>query len=462
VLGAALAVVGTFAVSRLQGTTVPLLNGVRVDVVVLGFTGLVAMIAGVASGVLPALHASAFVPGSLAEGARGSTEGRSERARRLLVVSEVALVCVLLTGAGLLARSLSRVLDVQPGFASDDVVAVRVDPHASGRDSAAKNAAYFDAMVHEVSGVPGVQALGLTDALPLGDNFGWRRWDAAVSGDTARVSSLVRMIDEGYLRAMQIPLLAGRAFAATDNAASEPVIIINERLARTLFPGEEGIGRYVRTSGVNRRVVGIVGDVRYFGLDRATDAEMYMPLRTGDYQSVDLVVRAAVPASTVALGIRNALHRVDPTLPVAEFRTMQQLVDRSTFTRRFVVLLVVAFAGFGLLLASLGIYAVISYSVAQRTQEIGIRIALGATAGILRASILGQTARMVLFGVAIGLPASFLTARAIRGLLFDVGASDPATFGAVLAVLGLVALLAGYLPARRATQVDPAIALRPR
>jgi predicted permease len=462
VFGAALAVVSTFAVSRLQGTIIPLLNGVRVDVVVLAFTGLVAMIAGVASGVLPALQASAFAPGSLAEGARGSTERRSERARRVLVMSEVALVCVLLTGAGLLARSLSRVLDVQPGFASDDVIAVRVDPRGSSRDSAAKNAAYFDAMVREVSGVPGVRALGLTDALPLGDNFGWRRWDAAASGDTAHVSSLVRMIDEGYLRAMQIPLLAGRAFAATDNAAGEPVMIINERLARTLFPGEDAVGRYVRTSGVNRRVVGIVGDVRYFGLDRGTDAEMYMPLRTGDYQSVDLVVRAAVPASTVALGIRSALHRVDPMLPVAEFRTMQELVDRSTFTRRFVVLLVAAFAGFGLLLASLGIYAVISYSVAQRTQEIGIRMALGATAGNLRASILSQTARMVLLGAAIGLPASFVTARAIRGLLFDVGASDPATFSAVVVLLGLVALLAGYLPARRATQVDPAIALRPR
>ncbi|HEY2377295.1 MAG TPA: ABC transporter permease [Gemmatimonadaceae bacterium] len=461
-LGAAFAVAGTFAVSRLQGTTIPLLNGVRVDIVVLGFTGLVSMLAGVASGVLPALHASAFVPGSLAEGARGSTEGRSGRARRVLVVSEVALVCVLLTGAGLLARSLSRVLDVQPGFASNDVVAVRVDPRASGRDAAARNAVYFDAMVHELSGVPGVQALGLTDALPLGDNFGWRRWSVDVPGDTTRVFPLVRMIDEGYLRAMRIPLLAGRAFAATDNAGSEPVIIINERLAQTLLPGENAIGHYVRTSGVNRRVVGIVGDVRYFGLDHATDPEMYMPLRTGDYQSVDLVVRAAVPASTVESGIRNALHRVDPTLPVAEFRTMQQLVDRSTFTRRFVVLLVAAFAAFGLILASLGIYAVISYSVTQRTQEIGIRMALGATAGILRANILGQTARMVLFGVAIGLPASFVTARAIRGLLFDVGASDPATFSAVLVLLGLVALLAGYLPARRATQVDPAIALRPR
>jgi predicted permease len=401
-IGTALAVAGTFAVSRLQGTTIPLLNGVRVDLVALGFTVLVAMIAGVASGLLPALHASAFAASALAEGARGSTDGRSGRARRALVVAEVALVCVLLTGAGLLARSLGRVLDVQPGFASDNVIAVRVDPGPGRRESGAANAAYFDALVREVSAVPGVQALGLTDALPLGDNFGWRRWDASIPGRDEkrdRVLPLVRVIDQGYLRTMQIPVLAGRAFTASDDS----VIIVNEQLARTFWPNENAIGRHLKSSGTNRRVVGVVGDVRYFGLDRDTDLEMYMPLSVGDYQSVDLV---------------------------------------------------------GLILAALGIYAVISYSVTLRTQEISIRMALGATPGVLLASILGQTGRMVLLGGVIGLSASFVAARAIRGLLFGVGASDPATFTATLAVLTIVALLAGYLPARRATQVDPALALR--
>ncbi len=458
-IGTVLAVGGTFTVSRLQGTTVPLLNGVRVDLVVLAFTVLVAMLAGIASGLLPALHASAFAASALAEGARGSTDGRSGRARRALVVAEVALVCVLLTGAGLLARSLGRVLDVQPGFASENVIAVRVDPTRSSRESGAANAAYFDALVHEVSGVPGVQALGLTDALPLGDNFGWRRWDAAIPGrdeKSERHSALVRMIDQGYLRTMQIPVLAGRAFEASDDS----VIIVNEQLAKALWPNENAIGRYVRTSGVIRRVVGVVGDVRYFGLDRATDIEMYMPLRTGDYGSVDLVVCAAVPPATLAAGIRAALHRVDPTLPVAEFRTMQELVDRSVFARRFVAMLVAAFAAFGLILAALGIYAVISYSVTLRTQEISIRMALGATPRVLLTSILEQTGRMVMVGAVIGLAASFLAARAIRGLLFGVGASDPVTFMVTLVVLAVVALLAGFLPARRATQVDPALALR--
>ena len=458
-IGAALAVAGTFAISRLQGTALPLLNGVRVDVVVLGFTVLVAMLAGVASGLLPALHASAFAASALAEGARGSTDGRSGRARRALVVAEVALVCVLLTGAGLLIRSLSRVLEVQPGFGSQNVIAVRVDRAPGRRETGAANAAYFDALVREVSGVPGVQALGLTDALPLGDNFGWRRWDASIPGrdeKSDRVNPLVRIVDQGYLRTMRIPLLAGRAFTASDDS----VIIVNEQLAKTLWPNEDAIGRFVQTSGRIRRVVGVVGNVRYFGLDRDTDFEMYMPLSTGDYQSVDLVVRAAVPPAALASGIRAALHRVDPTLPVAEFRTMQQLVDRSVFARRFVAMLVAAFAAFGLILAALGIYAVISYSVTLRTQEISIRMALGATPNVLLASILGQTGRMVLLGAVIWLSASLVAARAIRGLLFGVGSSDPAIFTATLALLAIVALLAGYLPARRATKVDPALALR--
>jgi predicted lysophospholipase L1 biosynthesis ABC-type transport system permease subunit len=240
-------------------------------------------------------------------------------------------------------------------------------------------------------------------------------------------------------------------------------MIINETLAGIMWPGQDPLGRIVRTSGRDRRVVGVVGSVRYFGLDREVDAEMYMPLRQpGGYQSVDLVVRGAIPPTVLESGVRAALRRVDPTLPIAEFRTMQELVDRSVFARRFMVLLVAGFAAFGLVLSAFGIYAVISYSVSQRTQEIGIRMALGATPGGVRARILEETGVLVALGIAIGLPMSWMAGRAIRGLLFNVGSSDPLTFAAVLFVLASVASLAGYLPARRATRVDPAIALRPR
>jgi predicted permease len=462
VLGIALAVGGTFAISRIQGTTVPLLNDVSVDGTVLAFTVLVAAATALGFGLLPALHASSFnLPTALAEGARGSSEGRGGRLRRVVVIAQIALVCVLLTGAGLLTRSLERVLDVDPGFASDNVISVRVDPRRTL--SNAEQTAFFDAVVREVGALPGVQAVGLTDALPLGDNFGWRRWNTRsveMPRESQALEPLVRMIDDHYLSAMKIALRAGRGFTAADDASSEPVVIINQRLARMLWPNQDPIGRSLRTSGQVRRVVGVVGDVRYFGLDRDADAEMYMPLRTGDFNSVDLVVRSAMPAASLTASIRSALHRVDPQLPVPATHTMEQLVNRSVFARRFVVRLVAGFAVFGLLLASLGIYGVISYSVTRRQQEIGIRMALGATPEAVRTSILSQTGTLVVIGLAIGLPASAVAARAIRGLLYNVGASDPITFMSVLAILGCVALLAGYLPARRATRVDPAIALR--
>ena len=466
-VGLVLATAATTLVSHLQGTTIPLLHDVRVDTTALAFTVLVAVVTGVVFGLVPAFQASAHaLPSALAEASRGSTSGRGGGVRRAIVVAEVALACVLTTGAGLLTRSLGRVLDVQPGFASENVIAVRVDPSRVQSTREQRNL-YFDDVTRAVRSVPGVQALGLTDALPLGDNFGWRRWDALADGvqlpDDERIQPLVRMVDEGYLAAMKIPLRSGRRFTDADDASSEPVIIINEVLAGKLWPGKDPIGRILKTSGVNRRVVGVVGGVRYFGLDRDLDAEMYLPLRaTGDYQSVDLVVRGAIPTTSLAAGVRAALRRVDPTLPVVEFRTMEELVNHSVFARRFVVMLVAGFAGFGLVLSCLGIYAVISYSVTQRTQEIGIRMALGATPARLRATILRETGVLALFGIVVGIPASWMASRAIRGLLFGVGASDPMTYAGALAVLALVAVVAGYVPARRATRIDPAIALRPR
>ncbi|MGQ0648949.1 MAG: FtsX-like permease family protein [Gemmatimonadaceae bacterium] len=461
-LGVALAWGGTTLVSRLQGTSIPLLSDVRVDSVVLGFTGSVAVITGLAFGLLPALQASGLAPSAvLSDGSRGTTGGRSGWVRRAIVVTEVALVCVLLTGAGLLTRSLGRVLEVQPGFAAQNVIAIRVDPRRLGTTLEQRNA-YFHEVVRSVAAVPGVKGLGLTDALPLGDNFGWRRWGAETperhGGPDDGIQPLVRMIDDGYFGAMKITLRAGRAFTQADDAAGEPVIIVNETLAKGAVARSGPIGRIVKTSGKERRVVGVVSGVRYFALDREVDAEMYMPLReTGDYASVDLVVRGTIAPASLAAGVRSALERVDPNLPVVEFR-----VDHSTFARRFVVLLVAGFAAFGLVLSALGIYAVISYSVGQRTQEFGIRMALGATPQALRGRILGETGVLVLVGLGIGLPMSWIAARGIRGLLFDVGASDPVTFVAVLGVLAAVAGLAGYLPARRATRVDPAIALTGR
>jgi predicted permease len=463
-LGVILAYVGTSALAGLENVAIPLLRDVQLDGVALGFAVLLALLTGAIFGLAPALQLSA-VPLSKAmnEGGRGSISGGGWL-RRAFVVAEVALVCILLTGAGLLGRSLVRVLDVELGFEKDNVVALRVDPSRAYSTHEERNA-YFDQVLRSVRAIPGVEAVGLTDALPMGDNFGWRRWDAVAKGQNVEpehhLSPLVRMIDTGYLAAMKIPLRAGRAFTPADNKTSERVIIVNEDLAQALWPGEDPLGRIITTSNEDRRVVGVVGGVRYFAPERGAGSEMYMPIaQTGDHQVVDLVLRGAVPPSTLTPSIRAALRQVDPYLPATQFRTMQQLVDQSVFPRRFIVLLVAGFAVFGLVLASLGIYAVISYSVSQRKQEIGIRMALGASAQDLQRRFVLQTLKLALLGLLIGVPASWMASRAIQGLLFGVTSSDPLTFTSVLALLSTVAALAGYLPARRASRLNPLDALR--
>jgi len=469
-LGLIIAAVATASVSRLQGTVIPLLREVRVDGVVFTFTALLAIVTGIAFGLLPALQTMGVdVRETLAEDSRGSAGRRSGWLRRTVVVAELALACVLLTGAGLLTRSLSRVLDVEPGYATEKVIALRVDqPWATS--TGAERRAYLDGLVRTVSAVPGVAAVGLTDALPLGDNFGWRRWGARVVGQAKdstqrdRPGPLVRMVDAGYFATMGIPLRSGSGFTTSDVPGSEPVAIVNETLAAALWPGQDPVGRMMVAGGTPRRVIGVVGSVRYFSLDRDVEREMYFPIgHSGGYNSVDLVVRGS-SSSTASLiaSVRAALRRADPSLPVAHFRTMQELKDRSVFARRFVVMLVAGFAVFGVVLSALGVYAVISYSVSQRTQEIGIRMALGATADGVRRGILAETGRLAILGLALGLPLSWMAARAIRGLLYDVGSFDAVTFCATLAALVAVAACAGYLPARRATRVDPALALKPR
>lgn len=362
-------------------------------------------------------------------------------------------------------RSFISVLDVELGFDADSVLTLRIDPGRT-HSTHAQQLSYFDRVLQGVRSVPGVQAAGLTDALPLGDNFGWRKWTLGVKGQVyerdRRPVALVRIVDDAYLDTMRISVRAGRSFTRADNASAEPVIMINETLARTLWPGEEPLGRLIRTSGDRDwRVIGVTGGVRYFGFESDPGAEMYLPIRqTGDFNTVDLVVRASGSPSDLAPSIRATLKTVDPNLPATRFRTMRELVDHSVFPRRFIVLLLTGFAGFGLILASLGIYGVISYSVSRRKQEIGIRIALGASAGKLRRGILAQTLMLALVGLMVGVPAAWMAARAIRGLLFSVTSSDPLTYMAVLALLTAVAALAGYLPAKRASGLNPLDALR--
>jgi predicted permease len=381
--------------------------------------------------------------------------------RRALVVAEISLACVLVAGAGLLIRSFLHVLDVDLGFAPEHATALRIDPNDSYKTQEQKNA-YFTEALHDVMNVPGIQSAGLSDALPLGWN---RSWGFAAKGVQYKAGQypggFPRMISEGYFRAMGIPLKAGRDFTERDTKGALNVIILNETAAHTLFPGQDPIGQIVLADQPERTVVGVVGDVRHMTLEEGSGNEFYIPMRqTGDYGVVDLVVRSSLPTRQLASRLREALRPIEPNLPISNLRTMQTVVDRAASPRQFVVILLGGFAAFALILASLGIYAVISYSVSQRQNEIGIRMALGASPRTVRQLILGETVRLAGIGAAIGLVGALVATRLARSLLYGVTATDPVTFGGMIAVLGCVALLAGYLPALRAGRIEPVTLLR--
>jgi predicted permease len=464
VLGLALAVGGTRLLTQLDAVSIPLLRDVRTDATALVFTVVIALITGVVFGLAPALYASGSgIAGNLKESSRGSTSGR-ERAwiRNALVVSEIAFACVLLVGAGLLIRSLAGVLKVNMGFDPARTSTIRVDPD-SRATTQGQRLAYMDDVLRRVSHAPGIERAAITDTLPLGRN---RTWGAGAKGATYKRGeyplAFVRVVSEGYPAAMGIPLLGGRDFSAGDLADKEPVMLVNKTLANALWPGEDPIGKFIiGPCAKERRVIGVVGDVRHLSLEQPAGNEMYIPARQcDDLAGSYLVVRSTLSPGQVAATLRAALTPIAPNLARNDFRTLQQIVDRSVSPRRFTVLLLGGYAVFALILASLGIYALISYSVNQRTQEIGIRMALGASARDVQARIIGQTLRLAMIGLLIGAGASWLLARGASGLLFGVTAGDPETFVAMIAILTIVALVAGFLPARRASRIEPMVALR--
>jgi predicted permease len=462
-VGLLLAFVGTRALAHLTAVSIPLRSDVRIDARVLGFTLVAALLTGLLFGLVPALQLQDLkLHDALKDSNRGSSQGRGHAwIRGALVVSEIGLACVLLVGAGLLIRSFLRVLDVNMGFVPERAAALRIDPNSSYKTQEQRNS-YFTEALHRVMDIPGIEGAGLSDSLPLGHN---RSWGVAAKGvqytPQTYPDGFPRIISDGYFHAMGIPLKKGRDFTERDTKGALNVIIINETLAKNLWPGEDPIGKIVRADDPDRTVVGVVGDVHHMALEQASGNEFYIPMRqTQDYGTVDLVVRTSMPTAELASRLREALRPIEPDLPTANMRTLQTMVDRAVSPRRFVVWLLGGFAGFALVLASLGIYAVISYSVSQRTQEIGIRMALGASAEMLQRTILLQTLGLAAIGMVVGVVASWALARTLSGLLFGVTSSDPVTFAGMLVILTGVAALAGYLPARRASRIDPMEALR--
>jgi predicted permease len=461
-LGLLLAVAGTRELAHLNAFNVPLLESVRVDGSTLAFTLLAAVASGVLFGLAPALQVSTYKlrQGLQDAGRESSGSSRHGWFRDGLVVSEFALACVLLVGAALLIQSFLRVLDVNLGFQPERAAALRIDPSFKVSSLAQQNS-FIDDVLHRTRSVPGIVAAGITDVLPLGGDRGWQVSGKGQVYEKGRhPEAFVRVVSDGYFEALGVPLKSGREFTGSDRASREPVVVVNETLARTLWPGQDPIGQIMTQDG-GRRVVGVVADVHHGGPERLGGSEMYLPMRqTTDYPEMELVVRTALPPDSLAAGIRTALRPIDPNLPVGTFQTLQDLVDKVVSPRRFLVMLLAGFAGFALLLASLGIYALISYSVNQRTREIGIRMALGASERLVEREVLKETLRLALTGVAIGALASFALNKWIESLLFGTTPTDPVAFSGVILLLCAAALVAGYVPARRASHVDPMIALR--
>ena len=461
-LGLLLAFAGTRTIAHIQALSIPLLGEVRIDMAALAFILLGSLVTGVAFGLLPALGGSQVdLNDSLKDAGRGSSRGGAQAwLRKLIVVAEVAFACMLLIGAGLLVRSLYAVLQTDLGFRPDSAVTIRVDPDSSYATRESQNA-YFDEVLRRVREIPGVSAAGITDALPLGRNRTWGIGARGVQYAPGTYPSVFpRIVTEGYFVAMGIPLRSGRDFTARDTTGSEPVIVINETMARSLWPGQDPLGKQTN-SNPPQRVIGVVADVRHLALERSSGNEMYLALRqSNDRMSQDLVVRSSLSPAEAASRIRKALEPIEPNLPGKEFRTLDTLVDLALSPRRFIVFVLGGFAAFAVLLSSLGIYAVIAYSVGQRSQELGIRLALGASPTSLERGILGETLALALFGLTAGVVGGWFASRALQSLLYEVKPTDPATFAAAFIILLLVAATAGYLPARRVSRIDPKESLR--
>jgi putative ABC transport system permease protein len=447
----------------------PQLHRVGLDKTVLLFTLGVALLTSLLSGLLPALHAArADLQTALKEGGRSLAGSPREKLRKSLLVVEVSLALVLLAGAGLLVRSMWNLLGVDPGFNPDNLLTLRMSLPPGERYNAERRRVFYDEALLRVAALPGVSAAALTYSLPIsGSNWNqiFIAQDKPVPARAELPNTAFIPVSANYCETMGIRLVRGRLFAPSDGANSAPVVVINETLARRMWPGEDPIGKRLKHSWPEdpspwREVIGVVNDVKLNGVERDTPLETYVPITQEPTRSFSLAVRTAGHPLALAAAVEGALHQVDKDLPVSQVRTMDQLLGSALAQRRLTLTLLASFAVLALLLAAIGIYGVIAYSVRQRTPEMGIRMALGAQPGDVRRLILAQGLKLTLFGVAIGLLASLALTRWMESLLFGVRPADPLTFAAIAVVLTLVALLACWVPARRATKVDPMIALR--
>jgi putative ABC transport system permease protein len=447
---------------------VPRLDQVALDPPVLAFTVLLALATSLIFGFIPALIASRTVNDALREGGRHGSGPRSRRALGALVITEVALSLVLLAGAGLLIRSFVRLQNVDPGFRADGLLTARVQVPVARYTGAEKSTGFFTEVVSRIGGLPGVQSAAGVSFLPLaGPGIGTSFWrvDRPKPADGEAASTDVRPVTPNFFRTMGIQHLAGRDFTAADLTNSPLVAIVSASLARGHFPGENPIGKRLHVSigtptGIDVDVVGVVGDIRMAALDGDLRPAVYLPHTQLAIGMMTLVVRTELEPLSLATSVASSVHAVDRELPVADVRTMQDVVDATIARPRVIATLLTVFALMALLLAGVGVYGVMAYSVAQRTQEIGVRMALGATPQAVFRLVLSQALNLVAIGVVVGLIAAGGFAQLLNSLLYNTEPLDPLTFGLTTVVLVMVAAVASYVPARRGTRIAPVVALR--
>ena len=467
ILGVAAAAAGVRALTAL----IPAGAGANFNAPVLAFAAGLVLLSTVTFGLAPALHAvKQDVQHALRESTRTATAGRSQnRWRGVLAAAEISLALVLLVGAGLMMKSLYRLLSVDPGFHAQRVLTMEIDLRTAEYEKDAAVLNFWNRVLNGVRALPGVESAAVGTGVPMtGDHS---RSDVTIEGMALpKPGSFphpdIHVVSPDYVSTLGIPLIAGRTFLDTDSENAPRVAMVNASLAQQFFPGGNAVGKRIMRGHPSAKpaawmtIVGVLSDTKMYGLANPSRLEVYVPFRQSVRNEMNLVVKSAVDPAALTSAVRGVIRTIDKEQPVTSVSTMKQLMAASVSTPRITLTLLGCFSGIALVLAAIGIYGVISYSVAQRTHEIGIRLALGARRETVLRMVLSEGARIAAAGIAIGIVAALALTRLLANLLFSVGAADPLTFGAVAVILIAVALLASYIPARRTTRFDPTVALR--
>jgi putative ABC transport system permease protein len=436
-------------------------SGIGLNREVLGFSVAISILTGLVFGSFPAIYASFLRPNdSLIQAGRGTTAAH-HRGRALLITTEIALSLVLLIGAGLMMRSFEKLMKVDPGFASDHLLVFNVAPIAS--TDSARQSLFYRTVIDQIAALPGVGSVGAVNRLPLAAGNSSRSF--MLPGSDKSHDADLRIASTAYFKTMKIPLLRGRVFTDTDGKSDvQRVIVINEALAHAVFPNEDPLGKFIIQGPdptEKMQIVGVVGNVRHRRLESMPNPEVYLPLGRDAWPSMFVAVRtsAASPLSLLP-AVQGAVWSVDKNVALADVRTMDDMIANSMASRRFTMLLLTSFAGVALVLAAIGLFGVMSYSVVQRGREIGVRMALGARRIDIFSLIVREGMWLTALGLGIGVVASFGMTRLIANLLFGISATDLSTFAGLSALLAFVAFIACWWPAHRASKVDPIVALR--